>query len=245
MSGERPPGRRSIVSSGAMTPNDNATAHAAEDYASEVKKTIPCHAQMIDLAIEIGFAAVPGATSWLDTGCGPGTLVAEARRFAPDVAFFLADPSPAMLALARAKNPEIPAENFLPYPSHALLDVGMFDVITAVQSHHYYAEPSGRERALLRCLALLRPGGALLVFENVRAETDLGHALQRRRWTAFQHSQGRDQATVDAHLARENTKFFPLRVSEHLALLERVGFPTVETIWRAHSQAGFLAIAPL
>ena len=228
-----------------MTTNDNLTAHSAADYAQEVKKTIPCHAQMLDLAIEIGFAAVPGATRWLDTGCGPGTLVAEAHRFAPDVAFFLADPSPAMLDLARAKNPEIPAENFLPYPSHALLDVGPFDVITAVQSHHYYAEPSGRERALLRCLALLRPGGALLVFENVRAETDLGQALQRRRWAAFQHSQGRDQATVDAHLAREGTRFFPLRESEHLTLLARVGFPTVETIWRAHSQAGFLAIAPL
>ena len=26
--------------------------------------------------------------------------------------------------------------------------------------------------------------------------------------------------------------------------LQRVGFTTVETIWRAHSQAGFLAIAP-
>ena len=236
--------RRSVVSSGAMTPTDNTSAHAADDYASEVKKTIPCHAQMMEIAIEIGFAAAPGATRWLDTGCGPGALVAEARRFAPDVAFFLADPSSAMLDLARAKNPEIPAENFLPFPSDALPDVERFDVITAVQSHHYYAEPGGRERALRRCAALLAPGGALLVFENVRAETDLGHALQRRRWAAFQHAQGRDPATVDLHLAREGTKFFPLRASEHLALLDRVGFTTVETIWRAHAQVGFLAIAP-
>jgi hypothetical protein len=40
---------------------DNATAHAADDYEHEVKKTIPFHATMIDLAIEIGFAAVPAA----------------------------------------------------------------------------------------------------------------------------------------------------------------------------------------
>ncbi|MEP7122633.1 MAG: class I SAM-dependent methyltransferase [Byssovorax sp.] len=228
-----------------MSPTDNTSAHASDDYASEVKKTIPCHAQMIDLAIEVGFAAVPGATRWLDTGCGPGALVAEARRFAPDLAFVLADPSAAMLALARAKNPQIPAENFLQAPSDALPELPRFDVITAVQSHHYYADPSGRERALLRCFNLLRPGGALLVFENVRAETELGHALQRRRWAAFQHAQGREQATVDLHLAREGTKFFPLRESEHLALLTRVGFTTVETIWRAHAQAGFLALAPI
>ena len=226
-----------------MTTNDNATAHASDDYAHEVRKTIPFHARIIDLAIEVGFAAVPSATRWLDTGCGPGSLVAEARRFAPEVAFFLADPSPAMLDLAREKNPEIPAENFLASPSDALPDVAPFDVITAVQSHHYYADEGGRERALRRCLALLKPGGALVVFENVRAETDLGHALQRRRWAAFQHSQGRDAETVEAHLAREDVKFFPIRASEHLALLKKVGFPIVETIWRAYSQVGFLAIA--
>jgi tRNA (cmo5U34)-methyltransferase len=228
-----------------MSTNDNATAHSADEYAHEVKKTIPFHAQMIDLAIEVAFAAVPTATRWLDTGCGPGALVAEARRFAPDVAFFLADPSPAMLALAREKNPEIPAESFLHAPSDALPDLAPLDVITAVQSHHYYADVGGRERALRRCASLLKPGGALVVFENVRAETDLGHALQRRRWAAFQHSQGRDEASVDAHLARENTKFFPLRVTEHLDLLKKVGFTTVEIVWRAHSQAGFLAIAPI
>ena len=227
-----------------MTSPDNASAHSADDYAHEVKKTIPFHDQMIDLAIEVGFAAVPSATRWLDTGCGPGALVAEARRFAPDVAFVLADPAAAMLDLACARNPEIPAGNFLLFPSDALPDVAPFDVITAVQSHHYYADEGGRERALRRCLALLKPGGALIVFENVRAETDLGHALQRRRWAAFQHSQGRDVETVDAHLAREDVKFFPLRVSEHHALLKKIGFPIVETIWRAHSQAGFLAIAP-
>jgi tRNA (cmo5U34)-methyltransferase len=224
---------------------DNSTAHAADDYEHEVKKTIPFHAQMLDLAIEIAFAAVPSATRWLDTGCGPGALVAKAHRFAPDVAFFLADPSPAMLALAREKNPEIPADHFLHVASDTLPELAPFDVITAVQSHHYYADEGGRERALRRCSSLLRPGGALVVFENVRAETDLGHALQRRRWAAFQHSQGRDEATVDMHLARENTKFFPIRVTEHLDLLKKIGFTTVELVWRAQSQAGFLAIAPI
>ena len=130
-------------------------------------------------------------------------------------------------------------------PPDTLPEIAPFDVITAVQSHHYYADEGGRERALRRCFSLLRPGGALVAFENVRAETDLGHALQRRRWAAFQHSQGRDEATVDFHLARENKKFFPIRVTDHLDLLKKIGFTTVELVWRAHSQAGFLAIAPI
>ena len=83
-----------------------------------------------------------------------------------------------------------------------------------------------------------------VTFENVRAETDVGHALQRKRWAEWQRRQGRDDATVEKHLAREGQAFFPIRVSEHLALLARSGFRTVEIVWRAYGQAGFFCVAP-
>jgi tRNA (cmo5U34)-methyltransferase len=223
--------------------SDNATSHAATDYEREVGDTIPFHAQLLETAIDAALAAVPAPRRWLDTGCGPGRLATLVRARAPEVALTLADPSAAMLAVARANNPEIPETGFLAAPSHDLPDVPPFDVITAVQCHHYY-DLAGREAALRRCLALLRPGGALVVFENVRAETEAGHAMQRRRWAAWQRARGRDEAKVEAHLAREGTSFFPLRVSEHLALLARLGLAPVELVWRAYGQAGFLATAP-
>jgi tRNA (cmo5U34)-methyltransferase len=223
---------------------DNATPHAASDYEVEVARTIPFHADILRQAAEVAAAAVPEAKRWLDTGCGPGRLVGLARALAPHASFFMADPSPEMLALARAHNPELSADRFLHAPSDALPDMDAFDVMTAVQCHHYYRDPTGREHALQRCRALLAPGGALVTFENVRAESDLGHALQRSRWASWMRAQGRDEAWVLAHLAREGTKYFPLRVSEHVALLERVGFGPVEVIWRAFGQAGFLALVP-
>jgi tRNA (cmo5U34)-methyltransferase len=224
--------------------SDNTTAHAAVDYEREVGDTIPFHAILLEQAIDVALGAVPAPRLWLDTGCGPGRLAKLARARAPEVTLTLADPSPAMLALARANNPEIPESRVVAAPSHDLPDGGPFDVITAVQCHHYY-DPAGRERALRRCLALLRPGGALVAFENVRAETDAGHAIQRRRWAAWQRGRGRDEAKVEAQLKREGTSFFPLRVSEHLSLFARVGFADVELVWRAYGQAGFLATAPV
>lgn len=223
---------------------DNTTAHPASAYEDGVRRTIPFHAVILEEAIDLALAAAPAPARWLDTGCGPGRLVELARARCAEASFFLADPSTAMLELARARHAALPADRFIPAPSHELPDLGEFDVITAVQCHHYYAEEGGREQALRRCRALLRPGGALVVFENVRAETEAGHALQRRRWAAWQRGQGRDEATVEAQLGREGAKFFPIRVSEHARLLERVGFATVELAWRAHGQAGFVAVAP-
>jgi tRNA (cmo5U34)-methyltransferase len=219
---------------------DNASAHDSASYETEVARTIPFHAELLRQAVDVALAAVPQPSRWLDTGCGPGRLVAEARVLAPDTAFFLADPSEAMLVLARQHNADLPEDRFLLAPSEGLPDVEPFEVVTAVQCHHY-GDAAARARAVARCRSLLLPGGALVVFENVRAETERGHELQRRRWAAWQRAAGRDQAAVDAQLAREGTKFFPIRVSEHVALLQRQGFESVEVVWRAYGQAGIVA----
>jgi tRNA (cmo5U34)-methyltransferase len=223
---------------------DNTTPHAADAYEAEVARTIPFHGELLRQAAGAAAAAVPGAKRWLDTGCGPGRLVGLARELLPTAAFYMADPSAAMLALARAHNPDLPADRFFAAPSEELPDVAPFDVITAVQCHHYH-DAAGRERAVRRCRALLAPGSALVTFENVRAESALGHELARRRWASWLRAQvGRDEAWVLAELAREGTKYFPIRVSEHVALLARAGFEPVEVIWRSFGQAGMVAMVP-
>ncbi len=219
---------------------DNATAHAASDYEREVQRTIPFHAQMLEQAVDAALAACPSPGRWLDTGCGPGRLGALARtRCAAQFTF--ADPSEAMLAIARAAHPSVPPDSFLRVASEGLTDVGVFDVVTAVQCHHY-GDAAARAIAVARCFEALVPGGVFVTFENVRAETDAGHALARQRWAKWQERHGRDASVVLAHLGREGTKFFPIRVSEHMALLSRTGFAVVELLWRSYGQAGFVCL---
>lgn len=216
---------------------DNATAHSAREYEAEVSRTIPWHEEILRTAVDVVTAAcAPGR--WLDTGCGPGKLVALGRAAAPFAEFWLADPSEAMLALARERFGDLADERFVGATTQALPRLGPFDAITAIQCHHY-GDVDARVRAIARCRELLAPGGVLVTFENVRAETDEAHALQRKRWAEFQRRAGRDEATIEKQLAREGTAFFPIRVSEHLALLARAGFATVEIVWRAYGQAGF------
>jgi tRNA (cmo5U34)-methyltransferase len=256
-SGEDPPkaGRQPEGHSGEDPPKagrqpeghstDNTTAHAASDYEVEVERTIPFHAEILRTAIDVVLAVNESPRAWLDTGCGPGKLVEMARSLVPHTTFWMADPSDAMLAIARPRHPTIAPERILTTSSEELPDRahfgGRLDAITAVQCHHY-GDAHARERAVVRCRELLDDSGVLVVFENVRAETDEGHALQRKRWAAWQRRMGRDEVAVEKHLDREGKAFFPIRVSEHLALLSRVGFRP-ELVWRAYGQAGFLCVA--
>lgn len=219
---------------------DNTTPHDSSSYEREVARTIPFHAQLLEQAIDVALAVSPRPSRWLDTGCGPGRLVANARPRAEGTLFFLADPSAEMLGLAKTHNPDLEEGRFALAPSEGLPELAPFDVITAVQCHHY-GDEAARERGVRRCRDLLRPSGVLVVFENVRAESDGGHALQRARWVAWLRAMGRRQAEAEAQVAREDTKFFPIRVSQHLTLLDRLGFTSVEVIWRAYGQAGFVA----
>jgi tRNA (cmo5U34)-methyltransferase len=221
--------------------SDNATPHKADEYEREVRRTIPMHDAMLDEAILVALAAVPQPRRWLDTGAGPGELVRRARHALGErTDFFVADPAAAMLELARAKNPGLDGSHFLLAGSAALPDLAPFDVITAVQCHHYGDRPA-REAAVRRCFELLASPGVLVVFENVRADTEVGHRMQRHRWAAWQVREGRDEETVVKHIAREGVAFQPIAPSEHLALFGRVGFDGAELVFRNYAQGGFVA----
>ncbi len=222
---------------------DNKTAHTASEYETEVERTIPFHAEMLRTAIEIALGARPSPRRWLDTGTGPGTLIEMAMARSPATEFFAADPSDAMLEIARART-RMASARVIRASSETLPEVNAFggplDVITAVQCHHY-GDAAARELAVKRCYNLLSKGGALVVFENVRAETDRDQQIQRERWARWQRAQGRDESSVAKHLEREGTAFFPIRVSEHFALFKKLGFEPAELVWRTYGQAGFLA----
>src|SRR5579864_9472122 len=190
---------------------DNTTSFAASDYEREVEHTIPFHAQLLVQAVEVALAVDPSPARWLDTGCGPGRL-AEIAGTRCAAEFFFADPSEAMLAIARARHRNVPAGNFFHVPSDRLPELAPLDVVTAVQSHHYLDEAT-RKKSLEVCFARLRAGGVFVTFENVRAETPRGRALQRERWGQWLRAHGRDEADVQTQLAREDTRFFPIPVS--------------------------------
>lgn len=222
--------------------SDNSTPHSAAIYDVQVRKTIPYYDNLHDETLNILNAMHIEPKNWLDTGCGTGTLVEKALKQFPNTRFVLVDPSPQMLNEAKNKLKNQANVTFLEAaPTQNLTLQEEFDVVTAIQSHHYMMPPE-REKATKTCYNLLKPKGVYITFENIQPFTSEGIAIGRENWKNFQIAEGREASAVEAHLKRFGVDYHPITVEEHLALLRKTGFRVVELLWYAYLQAGFYCI---
>ena len=219
---------------------DNRSSFGSDIYDNNITSVLPYyreyHPQVTDLVKAAGYTS----PKWLDTGCGTGTLAFIALEELPDARLTLADPSEQMLSRAREKlaGKDI---SYVNVPSHELPFTDEFDIVTAIQCHHYYDE-AGREAAVRHCFEALHKGGIFVTFENIRMSADESDAIAVRRWEQFQLGHGRTAADVEKHIARRGTEMFPITIEKHLALLRKCGFSTADILWTSYMQAGFWAI---
>ncbi len=228
-----------------MNQSDNTTPHKAKNYDESVRATIPYYDYFHKETIDLVKSIKSEVDVWLDTGCGTGTLVKEALIHFPETVFILADPSKDMLDLAKEKlgtaSSQVRFLDPIGTESISLADIEQPQVITSIQSHHYY-DVNGRRNATQRCYDLLAPDGIYVTFENIRPDSEEGVEIALNRWMSFQVAQGRDEETVRQHKQRFNTSYFPITIDEHIRLLKECGFRVAELFWYSHMQAGFYAI---
>lgn len=226
---------------------DNLSAHNASEYDAQVRHTIPHYELIQQEVLALVRAVTPSPSCWIDAGCGTGSLVGSALALFPETRFILADPSPAMLAQARGRLAGTHSGRITFLPPVGTSDLGRLlppaaaQVITAIQCHHYL-DLEGRRQALVRCYGLLEERGVLVAFENVAPRTPDGVRIGLTRWREFLVREGWSKENAVAHGARYGQHYHPITVEEHLALLNLVGFSTVEVLWYCGLQAGFYAI---
>jgi|WetSurMetagenome_2_1015567.scaffolds.fasta_scaffold19127_6 tRNA (cmo5U34)-methyltransferase len=227
-----------------MTKKDNASAHNAAEYDAQIRSTIPHYDCFHDETIGLIKAVVPEPANWLDTGCGTGTFVEKAAKIFPKTRFVLADPSPGMLSVAREKlgaSKRIKILDPCGTQDICLPGTEKFNVVTAIQAHHYLSNYE-RAKATKVCFERLLPGGVYVTFENIIPASEKGTAIARARWRNYQISVGKDADTVEKHLNRLGVEYLPITVDEHLSLLRKAGFSVVDLLWYSNMQAGFYAI---
>ncbi len=224
---------------------DNSTPHLASTYDIQVRNTIPYYDEFHDETLHFIRATGMRPRFWLDTGCGTGSLVDKAFDLFKETTFILADPSPEMMKQAKKKLQDKKGSGRIrllnPIATQNLKLKFKFDVITAIQSHHYFSKEK-REQATRVCYGLLRDKGLYITFENILPYSKNGIAYGIKYWSTFQLSKGKDAEAVRNHMKRFDLEYFPITVDEHKKLLTVCGFRTVELLWYSYMQAGFYGI---
>lgn len=220
---------------------DNTTPFKVNAYDENVPKVIPFYSELSEQVISVIRAFFPDKRlALLDTGCGTGTFALKALERLDIQRLTLCDPSENMLNDARAKLAGRNCE-LLDIGSEKMMFVNEFDVVTAIQSHHYFDRPT-REKAVANCFKALKNGGIFIYFENTAPLTDTGREILLKRLGEYQLSSGRTQEETDSHLARYGVEYFPINIKEHLEMLEQTGFEVCELFWQSYMQCGFYAV---
>lgn len=118
------------------------------------------HKTAAELALLRGvFASHGGRPRWLDVACGTGYVLSQF----PDLPRAGLDLSPAMLALARGKNPGIPLIQGN-YRDRSLVEPGQWDVISSMWWAYSFAESLDEIQQLIDNLwHWLAPGGTCVM----------------------------------------------------------------------------------
>ncbi len=127
------------------------------------------------------------AGALLDIGCGTGALLGAVSDAAPGVTLAGADPSPEMLAVARARLGAAAALECAPAERLPFAD-GAFDVVVSTSALHFFRRP---DTALAEARRVLAPGGRIVVTDwcrdylTIRLLDAYLRAFNRAHWRTY------------------------------------------------------------
>ena len=159
---------------------DNKSAFAVNQYDENVRKVIPFYDEIYEQIFSVINAHCGDKPlAVLDSGCGTGNFGVMALERQNLSELVLCDPSEKMLANARKKlNNQ--ACKYHCIGSEKLDFENRFDVVTAIQSHHYF-DRATRETAVRNCFKALKAGGIFICFENTAPFTEYGVSNMLKR----------------------------------------------------------------
>lgn len=220
--------------------NDNATPITAEEYDEKINQTIPYYSdfyiQTLDVVEQCDFKKI----DWLDLGCGTGSLEKLAFQRFSDVHFVLVDPSEKMLEQAKIKLRNHSLQ-YICASSDLIHFSNRFNVVTAIQAHHYMQEEE-RKKATECVYRAMTKGGIYINFENIIPEDEEIKTFELLRWGRYQQRHGKTEEEAKAHNSRCGKNYFPLTANQHIQLLKDVGFSKVHIFWCSYMQMGIYGI---
>ncbi len=217
-----------------------ANRSAIASYVEDAPRKVPGLADLHRMAMLLIAEQAPEAAHILVVGAGGGMETRAMAEAQPTWRFTGADPSAAMLDLARQTLAPVADRVVLLEGTVDQVPSGPFDGATCILTLHHIGRDE-RRRTLEEIRRRLRPGANLVIVEHTAAGRD------PERWMTRSVAFG-DRAELDwaksADMAKMMMERLPLHTpAEEENLLREAGFVDIEIYYAAFSFRGWVATA--
>ena len=209
---------------------------AVRDYDALIRTFIPRYEEMLDAAAANLGALRHKPTLIVDLGIGSGALASRCLAVAPRARVVGVDSDSSMMALAERRlrgRVTMLTGDFLTVP------LPRCDAMVASLALHHIRTRRRKKTFYARCLAALRPGGALINADLCLSSSATLQARDQDAWRAFlqrRYSRAKARSYLKAW-AKDDTYF---RLTDEIDLLQSVGFE-VDIPWRRDGFAVLVA----
>lgn len=225
-----------------MTMNDNISAFNTGEYDMQIKNTIPGYSEIHNAIIEIVNSYFKNEISWLDIGCGTGSLICKALEHTKIKNVTLLDVSESMLESAKSRLNSYDADKqFICSNANNIDYQEKYDVVSAIQVFHYLCIDE-KISSIKKCFNALKKDGIFFTCENFAPFSDIGKSITLNRWKNYQINRGKKIDDAKKHIARYGVDYFPVDIEKHLNIMRNAGFRFVEIFHLSYLQAAFFGI---
>jgi tRNA (cmo5U34)-methyltransferase len=217
------------------------SGEVADHFDAHVRKSVPFYEEGHDLVVRLSDFFLSQNAVCYELGCSTGTL-------AHKIATWNAAKSIEMIGVDREKDMiRVANEKYKHTGVHFLAaDIATMDLKKSDMIICYYTlqfiKPKERQLILDKCYEALHWGGALVVFEKVRACDARFQDMMSTLYTDYKLDQGYTTTEIIAKSRSLKGVLEPFSTQGNLDLLKRAGFKDVLSVMKYICFEGFLAV---
>ena len=214
----------------------------AKTFDSHVSKSVPLYRQGHELILKVSDFFISEGSVAYDLGCSTGPLTCELakRHVDKDARFIGIDVEEGMIQQAVSRGRDLPNVEFVQGNifEHELETADLIICYYLVQ----FVKPRVRQQFFDKLYSALNWGGALLLFEKVRAPDARFQDLTSLIYNDFKIDQGYSGEEIIAKSRSLKGVLEPFSTQGNIDLMKRAGFQDIMTVMKWVCFEGFLAI---